>query len=121
MQLGAITDCVRCTSSLRSLLGSDMGLRGDLGIFFLGGLLHLGVPAHPWLMYALVYVPVRYLEWSIMAMLLGSKGGEVHRVGDAATQRWIVEGIVVSHLAGLLLVLLYGGSGSLLPVGRFLC
>jgi hypothetical protein len=72
-------------------------------------------------MYALVYVPVRYLEWSIMATLLGSKGGEGHRAGDAATPRWIVEGIVVSHLAGLLLVLLYGGSGSLLPAGRFLC
>jgi hypothetical protein len=72
-------------------------------------------------LYVLIYVPVRYLEWSIMAALLGAKGSEAYRISDAATQRWIVKGIGLSYLADLPMILLYAASGSLLPVGRFLC
>jgi hypothetical protein len=90
-------------------------------IFFLGNVLHLKALGHPWLLYGLIYVPVRYLEWSIMAALMGAKGNEAYRVGDGPTQRWIVQGIGVSYLADLPMILLYAASGSLLPVGRFLC
>jgi hypothetical protein len=98
-----------------------LGIIFGVGIFFLAGALHLSAPAHPWLLYVLIYVPVRYVEWSIIAALLGAKGGEIYRTGDAATQRWILEGIGISHLADLPLTLLYAAQGSLLPVGRFLC
>jgi hypothetical protein len=98
-----------------------LGILFGVGIFFLGGTLQATAPAHPWLLYLLIYVPVRYVEWSIMAVLLGAKGGEAHGIGDAATQRWIIQGIVVSHLSDIPMILLYSASGSLLPVGRFLC
>jgi hypothetical protein len=98
-----------------------LGILFGVGIWFLGNAFHLGGSAHPWLLYVLIYVPVRYVEWSIMAALLGAKGGDVYRIADAATQRWVVEGIGVSHLADLPLILLYAASGSFLPVGRILC
>jgi hypothetical protein len=98
-----------------------LGIFFGAGIFFLGNALHLGAPAHPWLLYVLIYVPVRYLEWLIMAALLGAKGSEAYRISDPATQCWIVKGIGVSYLVDLPMILLYAASGSLLPVGRFLC
>jgi hypothetical protein len=98
-----------------------LGILFGVGIFFLTGAFHLTAPAHPWLLYVLIYVPVRYLEWSIMAVLLGVKSGQEGRIGNAATQRWIVEGIAVSHFADLPMILLYAAQGSLLPTGRFLC
>jgi hypothetical protein len=99
-----------------------LGILFGVGIFLVGGALHLNVPAHPWLLYLSIYAPVRYVEWSILAALLGSKGGEVFRIGDGATQRWIVGGIVSSHLADIPMILFsYGGATGFLPVGRFLC
>jgi hypothetical protein len=99
-----------------------LGLIFGVGIFVIGGMLHLNALANSWLAYFAVYVPVRYVEGSILAALLGTKGGQVFRITDPATQRWILGGIVVSHLADLPLIL-YGGEGPgvFLPVGRFLC
>lgn len=99
-----------------------LGILFGIGIFFVGASLHLNAPAHPWLLYVSIYAPVRYVEWSILAALLGSRGREVYRIGDGVTQRWIVGGIVVSHLADLPMILFsYAGATSFLPVGRFLC
>lgn len=99
-----------------------LGMLFGVAIFFIGGSLHLNTPSHPWIAYVLVYAPVRYVEWSILAALLGATGGEVYRIGDAATQKWILGGIVVSHLADLPLILFtYEGTKGFLPVGRFLC
>jgi hypothetical protein len=99
-----------------------LGILFGVGIFLVGGALHLNVPAHPWLLYLSIYAPVRYVEWSILAALLGSKGGEVFRIGDGATQRWIVGGIVVSHLADIPMILFsHAGTKDFLPVERFLC
>jgi len=98
-----------------------LGILFGTGILFLVNASHSGAPAHPWLLYVLVYAPIRYVEWSIMAALLGAKGSDAYRIGDATTQRWIVQGIGVSYLADLPMILLYAASGSLLPVGRFLC
>ena len=91
-------------------------------IFVIGGMLHLNAPANSWFAYLAVYVPVRYVEWSILAALLGTTGGQVFQIAGAATQRWILGGILVSHLADLPLIL-FGGEGpkAFLPVGRFLC
>jgi hypothetical protein len=98
-----------------------LGILFGVAIFVIGGSLHLSAPAHPWILYLLVYVPVRYVEWSIMAALVGVKGGELNRIGDGATQRWILGGIVVSHLADIPLILQFAGTVDFLPVGRFLC
>jgi hypothetical protein len=99
-----------------------LGIIFGVGIFVVGGMVHLNPPANSWLAYFAIYVPVRYVEWSILAALLGTKGGQVFQITGAATQRWILGGVVVSHLADLPLIL-YGseGPGIFLPVGRFLC
>lgn len=99
-----------------------LGMIFGVGIFVVGGMLHLNAPTNSWFAYFAVYAPVRYVEWAILAALLGTKGGQVFQITGAATQRWILGGIVVSHLADLPLIL-YGGEGPgvFLPVGRFLC
>lgn len=99
-----------------------LGMIFGVGIFVIGGMLHLNAPTNSWFAYLAVYVPVRYIEWSILAALLGTKGGQVFQITGAATQRWILGGIVVSHLADLPLIL-FGGEGpkAFIPIGRFLC
>lgn len=118
---------LRKQSSIGAALGFGfvrlgLGILFGVAIFFVGGALHLGAPRHPWLLYLAIYAPVRYGEWSILAALLGAKGGEVYGIGDRASQRWIVGGIIVSHLADLPMILLsFLGPTGFLPVGRFLC
>jgi hypothetical protein len=58
-------------------------------------------------LYLGIYVPVRWLEWSVMdrAIGVGSNG-------------WRARGIGVSFLADALQMALFG---SLIPVGRFMC
>src|SRR6202012_5343781 len=51
-----------------------LGMIFGVGIFFLIGMMQLHSPA-PWWTYVAVYVPVRYVEWSILAALLGTSGG----------------------------------------------
>jgi hypothetical protein len=118
---------LRSQASIGSAVGFGsarlgLGMIFGAGIFVTGGFLHLDVPAHPWLLYVSIYVPVRYLEWSILAALLVSGRNAAPRIGEGVTQRWIVGGIVVSHLADLPLILAtYQGAKGFLPVGRFLC
>ena len=99
-----------------------LGIIFGVAIFVIGGMLHLNTPGNSWFAYFAVYVPVRYVEWSILAALLGTQGGQIFQITGAATQRWIVGGIIVSHLADLPLIF-YGSEGpkAFLPVGRFLC
>jgi hypothetical protein len=99
-----------------------LGMLFGIGVFLVGGMLHLNVPAHPWTLYLSIYAPVRYLEWTILAALMISSGGAARRIREGVTQRWILGGIVVSHLADLPLILFtYDGARGFLPVGRFLC
>ena len=98
-----------------------LGMMFGVAIFVVAGMLRLNAPP-PWLVYFLIYAPVRYVEWSILAALLGTSGGQVFSIRGAATQRWIIGGIVVSHLADLPLILFSGdGTRLFFPVGRFLC
>jgi hypothetical protein len=102
----------------RLLLGVVFGV----GIFLIGGILHLNVPAHPVAMYLSIYAPVRYLEWSILAGLLLSGKNMARSFFDRTTQLWILGGIAVSHLADLPIIFFaYQGAKGFLPVGRFLC
>jgi len=103
---------------LRLLLGVFFGV----GIFVVGGMMHLEVPTHPVLMYLSIYAPIRYLEWSMLLILIT----RLHAVPSLPAlwkrQAWIFSGILVSHLADLPLILTsYDGAKGFLPVGRFLC
>jgi hypothetical protein len=98
------------------LVRLGIGIVFGISIFLLVGLLHLGVWTHSWLLYVLVYAPVRYVEWSILAGLLG------YRITDAASQRWIVGGIFVSYFADIPIILFsYGVEKGFFQVGRILC
>lgn len=111
---------------LRSLL---LGLlRLCLGIFF-GVLIYLlssglmslfgyGLGQNV-IVYLLVYVPVRWIEWGIMSMFLISPDGAGFLVGESKPDRlWRLGGIVISCLADIPLIISLGG---VIPTGRFLC
>jgi|tagenome__1003787_1003787.scaffolds.fasta_scaffold20776929_2 hypothetical protein len=99
-----------------------LGMLFGVSVFFVGAMMHLNVPAHPWTLYLSIYAPLRYVEWTILAALMISSGNAVRRISEGVTQRWILGGIVISHLADLPLILFtYEGAKGFLPVGRFLC
>lgn len=71
--------------------------------------------------YVLVYVPVRWVEWTIMAMIIvpGSHAFSRWAVGTSRNDRlWRLGGIAISCAADIPLIMDLGG---VIPVGRFLC
>jgi hypothetical protein len=71
--------------------------------------------------YVLVYVPVRWIEWTIMAMIIvpGSHAFSRWIVGTDRNDRlWRLGGIAISCAADIPLIMDLGG---VIPVGRFLC
>lgn len=103
---------------VRLLLGVFFGV----GIFIVGGMLHLNVPGHPVLMYFSIYAPVRYVEWTILLLLMRSLNRTPAPSAWWKQQAWILGGIAISHLADLPLILTSSdGAKDFLPVGRFLC
>ena len=71
--------------------------------------------------YLSVYVPVRWIEWTIMALLI--LPGPISPLqgvagGGRADRLWRLGGIVISCLADIPLIVSLGG---VIPVGRFLC
>jgi hypothetical protein len=71
--------------------------------------------------YLAVYVPVRWVEWTIMAVLIlpGSIYFSEWIVGTGRKDRlWRLGGIAISCLADIPLIVSLGG---VIPVGRFLC
>ena len=71
------------------------------------------------LTYLAVYVPVRWLEWSIMAaILLPSSFSHFFFGSTRADRLWRLGGIVISCLADIPLIVSLGG---VIPTGRFLC
>ena len=100
---------------IRLLIGACFGIM----VFFVGGMMHLEAPANPLLMYFAVYAPIRLVEWSILSYLIADRSGTLATTKLFA---WTLGGIVVSHLADIpMFLLLRGGPGEMLPVGRFLC
>ena len=105
-------------------------IRLSLGFFF-GILIYLlssalitslapGLPEN-FITYLAVYVPVRWIEWTIIAVLLlpGPISPSRWIVGNGRTDRlWRLGGIAISCLADIPLIVSMGG---VIPVGRFLC
>ena len=121
---------IRWLRGITPVLSSVLGLglvRLFLGIFFgvaiflIGAMMHLNVPNHPWLSYLAVYVPVRWVEWSIMTLLVAPGSGIFVLNGNSKANLWKWGGIAVSHLADMPLILSGSGVTDMLPVGRFLC
>ena len=72
------------------------------------------------LTYLIIYVPVRWVEWSLMVMIMdqGHRTAGNFLVGRNMKSRlWRLGGIGISCLADIPIILSCGG----LPVGRFMC
>jgi hypothetical protein len=105
--------------TVRLLLGIGFGVAIFFGINMLatlpdptGG--HSAVP-----LYLLVYVPTRWLEWSIMfGLIQAGVGVRAGLFGVSSRDRlWRLGGIALSCCADIPIILSIGG----LPLGRFLC
>ncbi len=71
-------------------------------------------------LYLLVYVPVRWIEWSLMVPLLDKEGPSLRGLvagRTPASAYWRLGGIVLSCLADIPMMIGAGG----LPIGRFMC
>jgi len=105
-------------------------IRLSVGLFF-GILIYLlssalitslapGLPQNV-IAYLCVYLPVRWIEWTIMALLI-LPGPIPPLQGIAGSGRadrlWRLGGIAISCLADIPLIVSLGG---VIPVGRFLC
>ena len=104
---------------LRLLMGFFFGVAiwfSSLLISHIGG----GFPQNI-LTYGLVYVPVRWIEWSIMAALIVPGSFPfVRRISGTSPRdrNWRLGGIAISCLADIPLIVSLGG---VIPTGRFLC
>jgi len=105
-------------------------LRLFMGLFFgiliwllsssLMSVLGYGLPQNV-LTYILVYVPVRWIEWTIMAAILlpGRYSFSRWIGGTGVNDRfWRLGGIAISCLADIPMIMDLGG---VIPTGRFLC
>src|SRR5882762_5689626 len=100
-----------------------MGFFFGILVYFLSSALitHIGagLPENT-ITYLAVYVPVRWIEWSIMAALfcrMQSRSSFIF--GENSRDRsWRFGGIVISCLADIPLIVSLGG---IIPTGRFLC
>jgi len=101
-----------------------MGFFFGISIYFLGSLcltvLGSGLPQNV-ITYLLVYIPIRWIEWSIMAapIAVNPSGGTSWFLGWNARDRcWRFGGIGISCLADIPLIISLGG---IIPTGRFMC
>ena len=101
-----------------------MGIFFGILIYFLSSALVTalapGLPENV-IAYLAVYVPVRWIEWTIMAVLIlpGPVYFSAWIAGSGRKDRlWRLGGIVISCLADIPLIASLGG---VIPVGRFFC
>lgn len=105
---------------LRLLMGVFFGYLIFLLITALVTSLTPSLPANV-ITYLIVYVPVRWIEWTIMAVLIlpGPVYFSEWFTGTGRKDRlWRLGGIVISCLADIPLIAFLGG---VIPVGRFFC
>lgn len=73
------------------------------------------------IIYLLVYVPIRWIEWSIMSAMVASAVPQTSPWffgWNSRDRYWRFGGIFISFLADIPLIASLGG---LVPTGRFLC
>ncbi len=101
-----------------------MGLIFGVVIYLIGSMVYsalIDLPATDLLTYLVVYVPVRWLEWSIIAMLVAPAARKFSWFWLGLNTRdrlWRCGGILISCVADIPMIIALGG---ILPVGRFLC
>jgi hypothetical protein len=110
------------SSQKKWLLATGYGfLRLLMGIFFgvviwiLGTMVAanmVNAPHRDVLTYLLVYVPVRWVEWTILAWIIARNAGK------GLSYKWRLGGIGISCLADIPLI---AATGWMLPIGRFFC
>ena len=109
----------------RAALGLGL-LRLGMGAFFgiliwvLGTAAARPLGGNQVLIYLAVYVPVRWIEWAIIDLLIQPErfSFKVFFLGAGPVSRgWRARGIVVSCLADVPVIVSMGG----LPLGRFMC
>ena len=101
------------------LLRFALGLFFGFAIWILVSMVYTKVHSSV-LAYGLVYVPIRWVEWSIIGILLdpGSPSFTSFAFSSGrASALWRLGGIVLSCLADIPVMIEVGG----LPVGRFFC
>jgi len=105
--------------ALRFALGLSLGLV----IWFASTMAYAAagnVPARTLIAYLSVYVPVRWIEWSIIAFFLtpGARTLFGLALGSSPRDRlWRLGGIAISCMADIPVMTLLGG----VPLGRFMC
>lgn len=104
---------------LRLIMGLFFGVVIWLASSWMLSAVGYGLPQNI-LTYLLVYVPVRWIEWSIMAALIVPElSFSSWLFGSSPADRyWRLSGIVISCLADIPIIADLGG---VIPTGRFLC
>jgi hypothetical protein len=105
---------------LFGLLRLAMGVVLGLGLILWGVNMLAQATHDQFLLYLAVYVPTRWVEWSLMVVVMhgGHRSFKNFLVGETSSSRlWRLGGIVVSCLADIPMMLTIGG----LPIGRFMC
>jgi hypothetical protein len=101
---------------VRLMMGAVLGL---IAIVALLNLLAVTV-RDTWQLYLLVYVPVRWVEWSLMVPMLDKQGPSLRGLVVGRTPSsayWRLGGIALSCLADIPMMVSMGS----LPIGRFMC
>lgn len=111
-------------SLLFGFLRLVMGLFFGLAIWMVGAFvlsrIGFGLPQNI-LAYLLIYVPVRWIEWSIMAVLIVPDSFSFVQWISGTSPRdrnWRLVGIAISCLADIPLIISFRG---IIPTGRILC
>jgi|SRR6185295_17936362 len=101
-----------------------MGFFFGIGIYLLSTsvacALPSELPAREVFTYLFTYVPVRWIEWAIMDVLISSRRESLKSFllgSDAFSRKWRLGGIVLSCLADGPMMAMMGG----FPIGRFMC
>lgn len=96
-----------------------MGIGFGLAIFVLANVI-IGAAGSQPATYFIVYPPVRWVEWSLLALMLDTQPASFKAFLGGSSKKsiyWKCGGIVISCLADIPVLLAVGG----LPVGRFMC
>jgi hypothetical protein len=104
---------------LFGILRVAMGIFFGVAIFILANIV-IGVARSQPATYFIVYIPVRWVEWSLLGLMLDTQRASVKAFFGGSSRRsiyWKLGGIVLSCLADIPVLLAVGG----LPVGRFMC